>query len=75
MINVSLRSIFVHTSKGFLTCRKTLRNGADGFTFPPNEGVLRIIIALKNSSPSAGIEPAKLKSNGKHASHYTTKDD
>jgi hypothetical protein len=29
-----------HTQKGFLPCRKTLRNGGDGFSSPPNEGVL-----------------------------------
>jgi hypothetical protein len=28
--------------------------------------VLRIFIALKSPSPSAGIEPANLRSNGKH---------
>jgi hypothetical protein len=26
-----------------------LRHGADGFIFPPKEGVLRIFIALKKS--------------------------
>jgi hypothetical protein len=63
MMNLPSQSIFVHTSKGFL---------ADGFTSPPKEGVLRIFIACKNLSPSAGIETANLS---KHASHYTTKDD
>jgi hypothetical protein len=37
--------------------------------------MLRIIIALKNSSPLAGFEPANLGSNGKHAEHYTTEND
>jgi hypothetical protein len=37
--------------------------------------VLRIFIALKNPTPTAGFEPANLWSNSKHAKHYTTKDD
>jgi hypothetical protein len=32
-------------------------------------------ITLKNPLPSARIEPMKLRSNGKHANHYTTEDD
>jgi hypothetical protein len=52
----SLRSIFVHTSKGFLTCRKMLR-GASGFISPLTEGVLLIFIALKNPSPQPGFNP------------------
>jgi hypothetical protein len=46
----------------------------DGFTSPSKAPVLQIFIALKNQSPSAGIEPANLGSNGKHTSHYTTED-
>jgi hypothetical protein len=63
-----------HTSKGFLTCRKILRHEVDSFTTPPREVEL-LIIAFKNLSPPAGIQPAKLGSHGKHASHYTTEDD
>jgi hypothetical protein len=48
IMNLALRSIFVHTSKWFLTCRKILRHGADGFASTPNEGVLRIFVTLKN---------------------------
>jgi hypothetical protein len=44
--------------------RKILRFGADGFIFSPKEDVLRIFIALKSSSSSAGFEPAKLGYNG-----------
>jgi hypothetical protein len=73
-MNLALWSIFVRTSKGFLTCHKIL-HGADSFTYPPKEGVLRIFVALKNPSASAGIERVNLVSNGKHASHYTTEDD
>jgi hypothetical protein len=43
---------------------------ADGFTSPPKEGVLRIFIVFKDPLPSAGIEPANLGSNSKHAGHY-----
>jgi hypothetical protein len=75
MMTLALRSSFGPTSKGFLTCGKILRHGADGFTSPPKEGVLRIFIALKNTLPSAYIKPANLGSIGKHASHYTTEDD
>jgi len=60
MMNLALRSIFVHTSKGSLTCRKIFRHGADGFTSPPKEGVLRNFISLKNPSLSlsrSGFNP------------------
>jgi hypothetical protein len=75
IINLALQIIFVHTSKGYLTCCKMLRHGADCFTSSRNEGVLRIFIALTNPSSSVGFEPAKLGSNGKHVNHYTTEDD
>jgi hypothetical protein len=74
-MDLALRGTFVHTLKVSLTCRKILRHGFDGFTAPPKEGVLRILIALKIPSPSAGFEPANLWFNGKNASHYTTQDD
>jgi hypothetical protein len=51
---------------------KILRHRTDGFTSPPKEVVLRIFIALKNRSSSAGFEPANLGSNGKHANHETS---
>jgi len=37
-----------------------LRHGTDGFTSPPNEGVPRIFFRPKNSTASAGCEPANL---------------
>jgi hypothetical protein len=47
-----------------------------GFISHLKEGVLRIFIAIKNPSPSAGFEPANVVFNGKHVSHYlTTADD
>jgi hypothetical protein len=52
--------------------RKVLRHGADIFISPPNKGVLRIFIALKNPSPSAGFEHTNAGSNGKHANQCTT---
>jgi hypothetical protein len=48
----------------FLTCRKILRLGADGFSSPPKEVVIRIFIALKNLSLSAVFEPANLEYDG-----------
>jgi hypothetical protein len=75
MINLILRSISAQTLKGFLTFRKILRYATDGFTSLLKDGMLLIFIAFKNPSPSARIEPAKLESNGKLASHYTTEDD
>jgi hypothetical protein len=72
---LALRSICIHTSKGFLTCLKVLRHGADDFTSLPKKVVLRVFIVLKNPSPSAGFEPANLGSRSKHANHYTTDDD
>jgi hypothetical protein len=73
-MNFALQSMF-HTSKVYLTCCKNLRHGADDFTSPPKEGVLRIFIDLKNPSPSLGFEPANLGSNGKQAEHYITEED
>jgi hypothetical protein len=58
------RKVLLHTVN--------LRHGTDGFTSPPKEVVLRIFIALKNPSSSAGFEAANLGSSGKHANHYTT---
>jgi hypothetical protein len=34
------------------------------------EGVLRIFIAVKKSSPSAGFEPKNLGPNGKHTNTF-----
>lgn len=44
----------------------------DGFSSSSKDGVLRIFIAHKISSPSARTETAKVESDAKHASHYTT---
>jgi hypothetical protein len=37
--------------------------------FPPKEVVLRIFIAVKSPSSSAGFEPANLGASGKHDNH------
>ena len=37
-----------------------LRQGTEGFTSPPKEGVLRIFFSSKKSAASAGCEPANL---------------
>jgi hypothetical protein len=39
------------------------------FAVTQKEGVLRIFIAIKIPSPLAGIKPANLLFNGKHANH------
>jgi hypothetical protein len=46
--------------KGSLTCRKILRHGTYGFTSHPKEGVLRIFIVCKNTSPRLGLNPRPL---------------
>jgi hypothetical protein len=43
-----------HSSKGSLTCRKILWHGSGGFTSPPPEGVLRILMVLKIHYPQPG---------------------
>jgi hypothetical protein len=53
----SLRNMFVHTSKLRFTCRKILRHGVDSIISPPNEGVLRIFMALKGPCPLPGLNP------------------
>jgi hypothetical protein len=60
---------------GSVTCRKILRHGTNSFTSPLKEVVLRICVALKNPSSSAGFEPSKRGSSGKHDSHYTAEND
>jgi hypothetical protein len=54
-----------------VTCRNILRHG---FVSAPKK-VVRIFIALKNSSLSAMFDPANLGSNAKHDKHYTTEND
>jgi hypothetical protein len=61
----------VDTDVGFsLTCHKIFRHGADGFTFPPKEVMLRILIVLKNPSSWAKLQPVNL---GPTASTITTR--
>jgi hypothetical protein len=55
IMNFALRSISFTFLRFFLTCHNILQYGADGFTPPPKEGVLRIFIVLNNSSPSVGF--------------------
>jgi hypothetical protein len=61
-----------YSPQGSLKWRKILRHGAHGFASTPKEVVLRIFIALKNSSSSTGFDHANLASNGKHGNHLTT---
>jgi hypothetical protein len=41
-----------------LTCRKILRQGANGFTSPVKEVTVWTFITLKNPLPLAGFKPA-----------------
>jgi hypothetical protein len=56
-----LRNISIHARKVLLHA-VYLQQGTDGSTSPPKEVVLRIVITLKNPSPSVRIEPANLGS-------------
>jgi hypothetical protein len=51
---------------------KSYDMGADGFTSPTKNDVLRMFIDLNNSLFSSGFEPKNLESNGKHDNHQTT---
>ena len=51
----------------YLLHAANLRHGTGGFTSPPKEGVLKIFFALKNTTASAGFEPANLGTKGQHA--------
>jgi hypothetical protein len=64
-----LTKYIFHNSKDSLKCRKILRHGASGFTFLPKEGVLQIIMSIKNSSLSTVFEPAKFGFSRKHNNH------
>jgi hypothetical protein len=47
-----------------------LRHGTDGFTSPPKEGMLWILMSPeKNSTASAAFEPANSGTRGQHANH------
>jgi hypothetical protein len=60
-MNLAVRSCFVDTLKGFLTCdRKILRHRADGFTSPPKEGVLQILSRLKIHLPLPALNARTL---------------
>jgi hypothetical protein len=60
-LNFSYQYLY-HTSRDLynITCRNFLRHRADGFTFPPKQVMLRIFIAFKNPSSSAGFVPQTL---------------
>jgi hypothetical protein len=64
-----------HIPRGSLTFRKISRHFTDGFSSSSKEVVLRIFIALENTSSSAGFEHANVRSSGKHVNHYITETD
>jgi hypothetical protein len=60
IMNLALRSIFVHTSKGFLICRKILGRGADDFTSPPTKAERE---HSKASLPSLSVDSESVVSH------------
>jgi hypothetical protein len=72
MMNLALRSIFVHICKRFFRCCKILQHGAFNFISRPMEGAMDFYRPQK-SSASARFEPANPGSSGEHANHDTTK--
>jgi hypothetical protein len=66
-----LQSIFVHTSKRYFICCKISRHGADDFTYPPKECVLRTLTPLKIHHFNR-VWTRKSWVNSKHSNHYTT---
>jgi hypothetical protein len=62
----SLRTPDFHVAFTDLLHAVNLRNASHSFTFLPKEGVMRIFLALKNPTTSAGFEPANLGFKGQH---------
>jgi hypothetical protein len=54
-----------HVNHGVLLHAGNLRNGTDGFTSPPKEGMLWIFSPEKSN----GFEPAILGTRDQHANH------
>jgi hypothetical protein len=67
-----IMNVIFHIWKCSLTCHKILWQGPNALRTPPL--LDKMLIALRNPSPSAGFEPAKLGWNGKRANHCTTED-
>jgi hypothetical protein len=61
-----------HSMQCSSACRKILRHGVDGFTSPLKVGVLWTFCRPQKSIAPAGFEPSNIRSNVKHANHYTT---
>jgi hypothetical protein len=51
IMNLVLRSIFIHISNCCLTFREILPQRGDGFPYPTKEGVLRVLSPLKIQNP------------------------
>jgi hypothetical protein len=64
-----------HTLRDLLHAVKCYDMGPTALLPLPKEVVLRIFIALKNSSLLAEFKPANLESDGKHDNHYITDND
>jgi hypothetical protein len=72
MMNMTLQSIFVHTSKWFFACLKILQHEVSGYTSPVKEGMLQIFISLKNPLPWLGLNPWTFGPVASTLNHYTT---
>jgi hypothetical protein len=70
-----LTNYLFHASKGFLICRKILDMEPTALLPLRRKSCCGSWSPLKNLSPSAGLEPANIGSNTRHANHYTTEDD
>jgi hypothetical protein len=64
-----LRTSISFILQGSFPCRKILRHGANSFTSPPKDVVLRILSILKFHNPRPGLNPRTL---GSMASTITT---
>jgi hypothetical protein len=60
IMNLVLEMHFIILQSYLFTFRTMLRYGTSGFTFPANEGVLRIFMFLKTSLPRPGLNPRTL---------------
>jgi hypothetical protein len=67
LVKFSLTMLLPHHCRVPLPAAK-LRQGTDGFTSPPKEGMLRIF-RPKKPTASAGFEPSIMGTRGQHANH------
>jgi hypothetical protein len=71
IMNLALRSIFVHTCKWYFTCRKMLRHGPPVLRHFRSKTCWRFSCPLKIHYLGRD-KPKNFGFNGRHANHYTT---